>query len=145
VRDIQVVQENGFTSAMFTRLLNTGDSRDKVIQDVRSSFLDHLSPLSEFPLQTKLRIIFAFNPTTNELQYHGPTRSSARYVNFIEDCTISFSSFIRFVFTAVVDVRPLGPPKPNKIPQGLIIFVGIVAALGTFQVLALCSLRLFVL
>jgi len=95
LKDVNIVQSDGFTSAMFTRPMEAGDSWDKTLSD-RST-----------------HIIFAFNPLTNELQYHGPTRSTNRYVNFVSDY-----------------VRPLGPAQRSRIPLGLIVFVAIVAAIG---------------
>lgn len=38
------------------------------------------------PIGDDTRIIFAFHPSTNELRYHGPTRSSSVIMNFQSDC-----------------------------------------------------------
>lgn len=48
----------------FKRLLNTGDSRDKVIRS------------------GPMHIIFAFHPSIVEYTYHGPLRSPATYIDF---------------------------------------------------------------
>lgn len=31
-----------------------------------------------------MKVIFAFNPDTDEFLYHGPTRSAAARINFLE-------------------------------------------------------------
>jgi hypothetical protein len=54
---------------MFTRDLGTGyDEYDAPITDAQ-------------------KIIYAFNPDTEELKYHGPTRQSGVTIDWISDCT----------------------------------------------------------
>jgi hypothetical protein len=66
---ITVIQENGFTTAIFSRPVKASDQWDKAIP------------------RAKLKIIFAFNPITNNLLYHGPSRSASRSVDFFAECT----------------------------------------------------------
>jgi hypothetical protein len=57
------------STAMFTRDLGTGyDEYDAPITDAQ-------------------KIIYAFNPDTEELKYHGPTRQSGVTIDWISDCT----------------------------------------------------------
>src|SRR5690242_15939792 len=52
-----------------------------------------------------MKIIFAFNPATNELQYHGPTRSSSRVVNFYSEGatqSVWFTGAVRFKVRVMV-------------------------------------------
>lgn len=63
-----------FRTARFTRDMDTTDELDNPITD-------------------GLRIIFAFNPVTNDLKYHGPTRNPDKIIDFDSLCTSAF--FIR--------------------------------------------------
>eukprot|EP00010_Vexillifera_abyssalis_P007008 CAMPEP_0201550312 /NCGR_PEP_ID=MMETSP0173_2-20130828/6678_1 /ASSEMBLY_ACC=CAM_ASM_000268 /TAXON_ID=218659 /ORGANISM="Vexillifera sp., Strain DIVA3 564/2" /LENGTH=1287 /DNA_ID=CAMNT_0047960253 /DNA_START=167 /DNA_END=4030 /DNA_ORIENTATION=+ len=58
-------QSDGQTYVIFTRPLDTGDRWDKPI-----------------PYDAEIQTIFAFNPTTDDFIYHGPTRSAAKFINF---------------------------------------------------------------
>jgi hypothetical protein len=67
IEEVMVIQENGFTTAMFTRPVEASDKWDKPI------------------LNGPTKVIFAFNPITNQFLYHGPTRSSSRMIDFFAD------------------------------------------------------------
>ena len=58
-------ESNGITTIEFRRKLDTGDQWDKVIRP------------------DKMKTIFAFNPLTDDFLYHGPTRASNAYINFL--------------------------------------------------------------
>lgn len=60
---VRGTEQNGITTIEFRRKIDTSDSYDKPItaQD--------------------MKLIFAFNPDTDEFLYHGPTRSASVTVN----------------------------------------------------------------
>eukprot|EP01127_Copromyxa_protea_P018404 TRINITY_DN579_c0_g1_i1.p1 TRINITY_DN579_c0_g1~~TRINITY_DN579_c0_g1_i1.p1 ORF type:complete len:987 (+),score=253.57 TRINITY_DN579_c0_g1_i1:68-3028(+) len=91
IRDVSVSRTDGVLSATWTRAVENDDPLDSDITD-------------------DTRIIFAFNPTTNELKYHGPTRNPDTTINFQADY--------------------LGPPMQVPISRGITIFLYIIAALG---------------
>jgi len=65
IRDVNVTREDGVLYATFTRDLMTHE------------------PAFDNPIpDAKIRIIFAFNPVTNELKYHGPTRNPDTVINW---------------------------------------------------------------
>eukprot|EP01125_Pyxidicula_operculata_P017116 TRINITY_DN5960_c0_g1_i1.p1 TRINITY_DN5960_c0_g1~~TRINITY_DN5960_c0_g1_i1.p1 ORF type:complete len:684 (+),score=108.85 TRINITY_DN5960_c0_g1_i1:1085-3136(+) len=69
--DCVVIQDNKFTSAMFTRKLVTGDTiGDKNI------------------LASQIKVIYAFNPISNYLTYHGPTRNSSIFFDFVSSMPV---------------------------------------------------------
>jgi hypothetical protein len=87
-------QQTSETTIWFTRKLNTGDNDcDKQI-----------------PYNGFIQLIFAFNPTTDEMKYHGPTRSPNQTVNF---------------FSGIYTIYP-----EDATPIGLLIVIGICAGLG---------------
>ena len=71
VYDVFGSEIDGVTTIRFSRKLRTGDIWDKVI------------PSDDF-----IKVIFAFNPDTDELFYHGPTRSAERSIRFVPPPTI---------------------------------------------------------
>eukprot|EP00211_Chloroparvula_japonica_P000644 CAMPEP_0119119492 /NCGR_PEP_ID=MMETSP1310-20130426/960_1 /TAXON_ID=464262 /ORGANISM="Genus nov. species nov., Strain RCC2339" /LENGTH=1602 /DNA_ID=CAMNT_0007108933 /DNA_START=190 /DNA_END=4998 /DNA_ORIENTATION=+ len=81
---------DGSTICQFTRPLNSGDDFDKVID------------------RGLTKIMFAFNPFTDDEVYHGPTRDTNIYINFF--------------FTYPV----------REVELAIIILIGIFAALGIF-------------
>jgi len=92
---------NGFTTVVFSRLVDTGDVYDWEITD-------------------DTKIIFAFNPTTNALRYHGPTRSST--------ITLDFQKLY------------IGPPTRVYISVGISIWLYIMAAIGIVQCLVIIAI-----
>lgn len=68
------------------------------------------------------RIIFAFNPQTNELKYHGPTRNP--------DKIIDFESLCMLIFPHLLISTDLGPPNRVSISEGVTIFLYIISGLG---------------
>jgi len=57
-------QQNGFTTAVYSRKIVTGDIWD-------------------WPITDSLQTMFAYHPTSGELVYHGPTRSSLVTINYL--------------------------------------------------------------
>ena len=56
---------DGLTTVEFRRKWTTNDKYDKPIRD-----------------NSEMKVIFAFNPDTDEYLYHGPTRSANSRINF---------------------------------------------------------------
>lgn len=94
-------QSNGFTTVMFSRLMDTGD-------------------IFDWPVGDNTPIIFAFNPETSDLRYHGPTRQSKVTINFETDY--------------------VGPPTRVYIPLGVTIWLFIMAGIGIVWALLLMLL-----
>ena len=87
-------QDGAETTIWFTRRFDTGDEAcDKVI-----------------PYNNFIQLIFAFNPNTDEMKYHGPTRSATQQVNF---------------FSGQYEVL-----EEDATPVGLLIALGICGSLG---------------
>eukprot|EP01126_Amoeba_proteus_P046638 TRINITY_DN5279_c0_g1_i8.p1 TRINITY_DN5279_c0_g1~~TRINITY_DN5279_c0_g1_i8.p1 ORF type:complete len:672 (+),score=129.71 TRINITY_DN5279_c0_g1_i8:1389-3404(+) len=82
---------NGILHAMFSRPMRAKGPYDRTIGD-------------------NSRVIFAFNPWTNQLFYHGPTREPNNTVNFIKDYR--------------------GPPTQVEITSGVRIILYIMCAVG---------------
>jgi hypothetical protein len=97
ISDVNVTREDGVLYAYFTRTL-----------DAHERDFDNDIP------DKKIRIIFAFNPITNDLKYHGPTRNPDTMVNF-------------------QDYK--GPPVRIPIAQGVTIFLYVVVALSVLATL----------
>jgi len=57
---------SGRSTYIFKRPVKATDAKDKAIED------------------RPMQIIFAFHPSTNEVKYHGPTRSAATIINFFD-------------------------------------------------------------
>ena len=92
LREVEVSRTDGILRAMFTR-------------DLMSS-----EPLYDNDLpDEEIRVIFAFNPLTNELKYHGPTRNP--------DTLINFQDYV-------------GPPQRVPITEGVTIFLYVITALA---------------
>jgi len=66
ILEFSVEHIDGNTICQFTRKVDTGDKWDKVI------------------LGGQTKLMFAFNPETTDLVYHGPTRQSNFYFDFYE-------------------------------------------------------------
>eukprot|EP00008_Paramoeba_atlantica_P006622 CAMPEP_0201478382 /NCGR_PEP_ID=MMETSP0151_2-20130828/3237_1 /ASSEMBLY_ACC=CAM_ASM_000257 /TAXON_ID=200890 /ORGANISM="Paramoeba atlantica, Strain 621/1 / CCAP 1560/9" /LENGTH=1127 /DNA_ID=CAMNT_0047859443 /DNA_START=128 /DNA_END=3511 /DNA_ORIENTATION=+ len=85
--DFSVSQEDGQTICQFSRVIDTEDVYDKVIRD------------------ENMKTMFAYNPETDELKYHGPTRQSNIFINFFQK------------------------PPTDEVPEAVLIIMGILAAL----------------
>ena len=59
-------EQDGVTTIEFRRKIDTGDKWDKPITS------------------GDVKVIFAYNPDTDEFLYHGPTRSSTARINFLQ-------------------------------------------------------------
>jgi preprotein translocase subunit Sss1 len=94
--DISGSREDDILNVMFTRKLDATDRYDNSIGD-------------------DTRIIFAYNPITNDLRYHGPSRSSATTINFLKDYK--------------------GPPIRKEFSVGVKIFLYVLAAIGIVSAL----------
>jgi len=94
LRNVIVTRVDGILSAQFTRKVVTGDPLDKDITD-------------------GTRIIFAFNPVTNDLLYHGPTRNPDTIIDFMSDYK--------------------GPPVQVPISRGITIFLYVITAMGSMS------------
>ncbi|ELR16527.1 protein kinase domain containing protein [Acanthamoeba castellanii str. Neff] len=66
--DTSAEYEGGVVTCRFSKRISTEDPWDKTITEGLN------------------KVIFAFNPTENELVYHGPTRSSAARLNLLNTC-----------------------------------------------------------
>lgn len=86
-------KDGEFQTFVFVKSFNSSDRWDK--------------PLSN---NTDHAVIFAFNPTTYELRYHGPTRSPDYKIRFLDDSSFNIRS--------------------EPIPSGVSAVIGIVAAIG---------------
>lgn len=84
---------NGITTIYFTRRRAPGDSCDKPI-----------------PYNDYTTLIFAFNPNTKEMLYHGPTRAANNSINF---------------FSGVYTILP-----EDETPVALLVILGICAGIG---------------
>jgi Animal haem peroxidase/7 transmembrane sweet-taste receptor of 3 GCPR/DOMON domain len=65
IRDVSGFEDSVRTVIFFERDLSNDDPWDK-----------------DIPFNEEIKVIFAFNPTTDELRYHGPTRSADTFINF---------------------------------------------------------------
>jgi hypothetical protein len=76
-----------FSTVMFSRLMDTGD-------------------IFDWPVGDNTPIIFAFNPETSDLRYHGPTRQSKVTINFETDCVllllVTYRFYLPFCFQMLV-------------------------------------------
>ena len=90
VFDVFGAEVDGITTIRFSRKLQSDDAWDKDI------------PSDDF-----IKVIFAFNPDTDELFYHGPTRSSARIIRFVPPPTVPPTPFDH-VHTSEVVIIVLG-------------------------------------
>jgi len=70
-------------------------------------------------------MIFAFHPDTNELRYHGPTRSSQFSFVFVVGSQHEFSTAFHCCIEDLLIAESL------TTPMGLLAFVGALAGLGT--------------
>ena len=97
-------QDSAETTVWFTRRLSSGgDPCDK-----------------DIPYNGLIQLIFAFNPNTDEIKYHGPTRSATQEVN---------------VFSGIYEIL-----EEAKTPVGLLVALGIAGALGVLMCIALIIL-----
>jgi hypothetical protein len=82
-------EENGVTTIEFRRKLVTGDKWDKDI------------------LNRQTKVIFAYNPDTDDFLYHGPTRSAATTINFMRSRP-RFADYSTGIRAAVIALAAIG-------------------------------------
>jgi len=101
--NVTVRRVDGLLLAMFTRPMSNEDDEDW-----------------DNDVGDNTRIIFAFNPITNDLKYHGPTRNP--------DVIINFESEYR------------GPPIHEPVNEGVTILLYVLCAIGIFLALVYSAL-----
>eukprot|EP01097_Dermamoeba_algensis_P005564 TRINITY_DN3535_c0_g1_i1.p1 TRINITY_DN3535_c0_g1~~TRINITY_DN3535_c0_g1_i1.p1 ORF type:complete len:537 (-),score=96.12 TRINITY_DN3535_c0_g1_i1:120-1730(-) len=74
---------NGMTTVKFSRPVNSGDKWDKPIRNEAQ------------------KVIFAFNALTKDLLYHGPTRSSQKYINLLSVKTVQDTTDALLIISAI--------------------------------------------